>query len=678
MVNGSVGGKTIPNRYLMSPFVQPSSSVDEPDNVLHLAVTMAGAVSAGSYTAGVMDYLLEALDAWERAKKTGDVRIPSHQVCIELLNGTSAGGMTAVVAATALHDTITPVSPLNKQQGKAQTNKLYNSWVELTGDDNLLPKMLLDDDIVDGEVPSLLNSTFIEQIADKIVEQVHQDAQPIDRPYIAKNLEVMVTLTNLSGIRYSTFFGPDVRDAFVGTNHLDYGHFVFSDSLDDTTGRIPVSLKNKDDCTLLRQTAMATGAFPLGLSARSVSRKLQFIRNNPYINLDHPAFTQSDITDPYDTINVDGGVLNNEPFDRAEEIFNRKFGLKDQSTRTHTLKDPDHFRCSILMIDPFPSTDYSEQKLDVSQINDIMALVNTATNEASVRMTINETLKEFEVNNGRLSPEQRQQLIAILKANVSSQARILSFEQGLVALNRETKSKPNVKSLAGLLFRATRNQLLFKKEDISQAFDKEDYSRFMIVPKQQSIRANGLTKISGSKAIACGSFGGFGGFVSRKFREHDFFLGRMNCKRFLQKHFGIPVTALEVNPIFNGAYTPEALLAFAYEDSERKDSENRPLKMVPIIPLVDVQFQAAPPEEPLPWPYLPESDLYALRNRFKQRSRAVLNGLFKPKSKLWKPLVGLGVWAFDGKVADTILESIIDDFREYRLLEATDDVSRDA
>jgi hypothetical protein len=35
----------------------------------HLGLTMAGAVSAGCYTAGVMDYLFEALDLWERAKK---------------------------------------------------------------------------------------------------------------------------------------------------------------------------------------------------------------------------------------------------------------------------------------------------------------------------------------------------------------------------------------------------------------------------------------------------------------------------------------------------------------------------------------------------------------------------------------------------------------------------------
>ena len=34
------------------------------DKVFHLAITMAGAISAGAYTAGVLDFILEALDKW--------------------------------------------------------------------------------------------------------------------------------------------------------------------------------------------------------------------------------------------------------------------------------------------------------------------------------------------------------------------------------------------------------------------------------------------------------------------------------------------------------------------------------------------------------------------------------------------------------------------------------------
>jgi hypothetical protein len=41
-----------------------------------LAFTMAGAISAGAYTAGVFDFLIEALDAWTDAREQGDPAAP--------------------------------------------------------------------------------------------------------------------------------------------------------------------------------------------------------------------------------------------------------------------------------------------------------------------------------------------------------------------------------------------------------------------------------------------------------------------------------------------------------------------------------------------------------------------------------------------------------------------------
>ena len=41
------------------------------DKNFYIGICMAGAVSAGAYTAGVIDYLLEALTEWERRKKEG-------------------------------------------------------------------------------------------------------------------------------------------------------------------------------------------------------------------------------------------------------------------------------------------------------------------------------------------------------------------------------------------------------------------------------------------------------------------------------------------------------------------------------------------------------------------------------------------------------------------------------
>src|SRR3954451_12032112 len=78
-----------------------------PDTPFEIGLVMAGAISAGAYTAGVIDFLLQALDEWERAKeqarkdiaagKTNDC--PMHEVRIKVMAGASAGGMTAGLAA---------------------------------------------------------------------------------------------------------------------------------------------------------------------------------------------------------------------------------------------------------------------------------------------------------------------------------------------------------------------------------------------------------------------------------------------------------------------------------------------------------------------------------------------------------------------------------------------------
>ena len=83
----------------------------EPDT-FYLGLTMAGAISAGAYTAGVLDVLFDALDhhharyrarkaAEEAAAASGDqldpafADYPRHRVALRVISGTSAGGVSA-------------------------------------------------------------------------------------------------------------------------------------------------------------------------------------------------------------------------------------------------------------------------------------------------------------------------------------------------------------------------------------------------------------------------------------------------------------------------------------------------------------------------------------------------------------------------------------------------------
>src|SRR4051794_41774741 len=80
-----------------TPAPAPAPSPDVP---FEIGLVMAGAVSAGAYTAGVIDFLIQALDEWEKAKeqarkdlaegKTTDC--PMHEVRIKVMAGGPARG----------------------------------------------------------------------------------------------------------------------------------------------------------------------------------------------------------------------------------------------------------------------------------------------------------------------------------------------------------------------------------------------------------------------------------------------------------------------------------------------------------------------------------------------------------------------------------------------------------
>ena len=136
---------------------------DKPE--FQLGIAMAGAISAGAYSAGVMDFLIEALDAYEAAKVAPDWTGPTHDVRIPVMTGASAGGMTAAIAALHAFHGITPVRPGIAPPPKA-ANRLYSSWVT----DISLEALLETSDLKGGQnqkgVTSALCCDVLSQIVD--------------------------------------------------------------------------------------------------------------------------------------------------------------------------------------------------------------------------------------------------------------------------------------------------------------------------------------------------------------------------------------------------------------------------------------------------------------------------------------------------------------------------------
>src|SRR5262245_1960975 len=117
----------------------PTTPSPAPDVPFEIGLVMAGAISAGAYTAGVIDFLIQALDEWEKAKEQARKDIaegkptdcPMHEVRIKVLAGASAGGMTAGLAAGLLgmkFESVTALPPAG-QALRPTNNNLYRSWV---------------------------------------------------------------------------------------------------------------------------------------------------------------------------------------------------------------------------------------------------------------------------------------------------------------------------------------------------------------------------------------------------------------------------------------------------------------------------------------------------------------------------------------------------------------------
>jgi len=465
------------------------------NNKFRIGIAMAGAVSAGAYTAGVIDYLLEALERWEQAKKKNrelgpshkdyDHSVPMHDVVIDVLGGASAGGMTAAITSLAMFEGMNPVrQPADGQTG----NRLYDSWVNLNDGSGPRPEMvtfsqmLLNDDITDGNIPSLLNSVPVDAIAEK-AKNIQVNKQPGDPSwpnYISKDLEVILTICTLRGVPIEINFGSAESDefnketdpvpAFKMYLHKGIAHFTINPN-NHAEHLFHLDPNLEASRNQLMECAKATGAFPVGLRSRYMSTPRSYIKAHlkrmfgENININWEAIPEN-----FDFTAVDGGTINNEPFGEVLRVLEERNEADLAGEETTAERGLEYFpfkNYAILMIDPFPSF---EENIDEAMKKELSSVVDV------------------------------------------------------------------VPQLLGAL----RRQAMLKESELSKGFTKE-HTRAMIFPvRRKKVTEDGVEKeVKEKYAIACGSLGGFGGFFSKKFRVHDFFLGRKNCQSFLRKHFTI-------------------------------------------------------------------------------------------------------------------------------------------
>lgn len=586
------------------------------DTPFEIGLVMAGAISAGAYTAGVVDFLIQALDEWENAKQFArehpndpkSCECPMHEVKLKVLAGASAGGMTAGLTAgllgmqfqsvTAQPSSDRPASPLN--------NNLYRSWVNTI---DIVP-LLGTKDLDDGNllVQSVLDSSILLDIADSAFQFERPDDR-VTRPYVSDPLHILLTVTNLRGVPYAPSFEnwPKTQQ-YEMMVHADNMHFILSPSEPSDKGNFwlkPYDFTNPDTWGVLQTAALATGAFPVGLAPRLLKRSpsqyktRQWAMPGPHEENGHhyceywqaippnwPTMDQA-VKDAdadgksfsYEFLSVDGGVMNNEPLDLARQVLTGSVGTDpsagDQATR------------AVIMVLPFPNA--------------------------------------------------------------------APFPTDYVGRTSLFKLLPTT-------FNALISQARFKPQELVMANNPEVYSRFLIVPRR-GFRADGTLE---PFTIACGSLGGFGGFLSRKFREHDYQLGRRNCQWFLKQYFALPSHGERRNKLFE-RWTPEAREKHKILKAGRggiKDGKEVVLPILPIIPLMG----SAAPDVPEPmWPTFTEAEFAALKPKVKDRLGRVVNALVNQNVEgyFWGPLARGALksawWFQKGSAVDSVMKAIRDD-----------------
>ncbi len=543
----------------------------------HLGITMAGAVSAGSYTAGVMDYFFEIMDLWENAKNgklpegwDKDILnfIPQHKVILDVMGGTSAGGMTTMMSAIyALNGKINPViTPDDKYTKK--NNLFYDSWV-LMGQENyaenysLFEQTLATSDLEQsGKVQSLLNSDFIDNICDRIFDD---DIEQKYRPsYISEELEIIIANTSVRGIPLAVDFSTQGYKGHENPMHATFNHFITSHF------KLNFTDKDKDkylrfdpfgpDVKALKLVTKATGAFPIGLKFREFydyELNVKYLKNNAKKFITHKENVKSedlkwpqDFEDTFDFVSIDGGAVNNEPYGEVLSVLRRKEN-----------KESKHFNYALIMIDPFPD----ENKLpEFKKPNDVFDIIPS----------IIDTL----------------------------------WQQSKV-----------------------------KKSEMLDAIS-DNYYRGVIYPKRWKNVSGRF--ISEEYPIACSGLMAFSGFFDFAFRQHDYFLGRNNARNFFRAYFNIEYNEEDPNPIHK-SWSKEMIEKFQIPDKDGKNTEKVDNRIfLPIIPdlnhlkeiladKTDGRFNRTIEK----WPQFDPECLFNLKSKMERRIEKILDLSFHKLTK---------------------------------------------
>jgi hypothetical protein len=484
-----------------------------------LAVTVAGAVSLGSYEAGV---LYEVLDAIHQ-HNSNPATTPDDQIQIDVLTGASAGGMTAIILAQKLlYNADQFAGPYN--------NPVYNCWVK-----GISLQSLQQTQPDEPALHSLFSSDLIERISNDMLLARYRTApvQPaIRHSAAAETIRVGVALTNLNGVDYGYPVRPD-------------GKFIYIRYGDQRTRVASAATDNADFWEPLRQAAVACGAFPFAFRSQDVQRSATLEpRDYPATNLEPWA------SDPQTFTYSDGGILQNQPLGMAKNLVDEVDGHDDQDSRYYLFVSPN-------AKDATANDNFHEANADYLHL--LQRLVSVVIGQAEFQDWIT---AEHLNNKIKLLDERATGLKdAILAGNIDVPA-LQTTADALLSLffPGGAHTSPGAYSAETVDDAKARIALQYSAELAALATDPAQPQAFcdsiLAFETAAGLGARDHMEIYGVTAmdsqLAGAGLSAFLGFFDQSFRDHDYDVGRTHARDFLTNPaLGQPgaIGPLHLNPV---------------------------------------------------------------------------------------------------------------------------------
>jgi hypothetical protein len=310
-----------------------------------LAIVISGAVSLGSYEAGVMYELLEAIALHnEFLQEEHPERYEQDRVIIDVITGASAGAMTAAILSQQLYYG-------GDRLRDPYDNPLFNAWVMKVNIDSLL------------KVPrkhhkySLLSSAVVDDIGEEYIPDDPGDVLN-GHPAASDSLRIGLAMANLNGFSQEivgekeSFAYSRYKDQFVcllrrvlpqegpsaSSGEEVEPTIQLSELEPRRKGRQVVWRPMLNTCSwpILRLMALSSGAFPLAFRARRIVRTGGSAASLMRTRDSSRKATAGDQLYGGNYLYTDGGVFENEPVGMAASLA-REIDDKDGPSQRHYL-----------------------------------------------------------------------------------------------------------------------------------------------------------------------------------------------------------------------------------------------------------------------------------------------------------------------------------------------------